>query len=378
MNITYIVPMLAPYAIPRYQALAKLSDTDVHVIVEANVNKERSGWAFKNIKGVHMHLVGKKIEKKYVQTNKEYKYHTNHTRLLSYGLKKMLKEIKPDIVLVCNSTQIMMLPGKRNYKLGIVVEDTLRAQESRNKLKRFVKNAMLKRVDFYLPYTNDARDYLESNNITGPFISSSWSMDNSFFTDLADKEKIKFKLTHGLNAEVNYILVANLIPCKGIIQFLDGWFSMDSEFHGKSKLSILGDGELYDQINQFIKGHKPDNVILLGSKSYMDVSHFLQCGDVFVLPTLEDLCSLAVLEAMASGLPILTTVYNGARDFVSEGENGFIFNPLNRDSIVTALQKISSSDLQTMSMKSKRIISNYSNERVMEKLRKDLEMVMDE
>lgn len=375
MRIVYVVPMLAPYAVPRYKALASMPDTEVHVIIEQDTNKERAGWTFQQIEGVHMHLMSEKLEKRYVQSNKADKYHTDYTRMISYGLRKKIKEINPDVVLVCNSTQILMLSGKRNYKLGVVVEDTLRAQESRNKVKRIIKKIMLKKADFYMPFTSDAVSFLIANGINGPFMRSSWSMDTEFFTDLNDDEKIIFKMKHGIDAKTNYILVANLIPRKGICQFLDGWVTMSKQFQEESKLFILGDGELHEQIKERILNDRITNVELLGCKSYKEVSHYLQCGEVFVLPTLEDLCSLAVLEAMASGLAVLTTIYNGAKDFVKSGENGFIFDPLQVKDIVDTLQKIEESDLRKMGLRSKEIIQNYSSLNVIKKLRQDLETI---
>jgi glycosyltransferase involved in cell wall biosynthesis len=49
---------------------------------------------------------------------------------------------------------------------------------------------------------------------------------------------------------------------------------------------------------------------------------------VFVLPTLQDNWSLAVVEAMASGLPIITSVHNGLwPELITDGENGFVVTP---------------------------------------------------
>ncbi|HPD56819.1 MAG TPA: glycosyltransferase family 4 protein [Smithellaceae bacterium] len=49
-------------------------------------------------------------------------------------------------------------------------------------------------------------------------------------------------------------------------------------------------------------------------------------SDVFVLPTYYDACSLVVIEAMASGLPSITTVYNGAAGIISDGINGYVIS----------------------------------------------------
>ena len=113
-------------------------------------------------------------------------------------------------------------------------------------------------------------------------------------------------------------------------------------------------------------------MFLLGNVSYKEVSYYLQCGDIFVLPTLEDLCSLAVLEAMAGGCPVLTTIYNGAREFVEDGVNGFIFDPLNKESIIRVLNMVLISDIDAMSMASEEKIKSYSTQKVMSELRHNL------
>ena len=49
-------------------------------------------------------------------------------------------------------------------------------------------------------------------------------------------------------------------------------------------------------------------------------------SDVMVLPTYYDACSLVVIEAMACGLPPITTVYNGVAGIISDGHNGYVIN----------------------------------------------------
>ncbi len=49
-------------------------------------------------------------------------------------------------------------------------------------------------------------------------------------------------------------------------------------------------------------------------------------ADVFVHPTWYDPCSLVTLEAAASGLPVITTRYNGAAEFMTDGEDGYVLD----------------------------------------------------
>jgi UDP-glucose:(heptosyl)LPS alpha-1,3-glucosyltransferase len=54
------------------------------------------------------------------------------------------------------------------------------------------------------------------------------------------------------------------------------------------------------------------------------VERYYAAGDLLVLPTLYDPFSNVCLEAMACGLPVVTTVGNGASEIIEEGKNGFI------------------------------------------------------
>lgn len=59
-----------------------------------------------------------------------------------------------------------------------------------------------------------------------------------------------------------------------------------------------------------------------------DIENFYAASDIFVLPTLYDPFSNATLEAMASGLPVITTKNNGASELISKGQEGYTLNGL--------------------------------------------------
>lgn len=59
-----------------------------------------------------------------------------------------------------------------------------------------------------------------------------------------------------------------------------------------------------------------------------EIEEFYAASDIFVLPTLYDPFSNATLEAMASGLPVITTKSNGASELIRDGQEGYILNEL--------------------------------------------------
>jgi UDP-glucose:(heptosyl)LPS alpha-1,3-glucosyltransferase len=65
-----------------------------------------------------------------------------------------------------------------------------------------------------------------------------------------------------------------------------------------------------------------DRVIFAGPTA--DTYGFYRAADCFVLPTWHDPCSLVVLEALAMGLPTITTAQNGACEIIEEGRHGYV------------------------------------------------------
>lgn len=65
-----------------------------------------------------------------------------------------------------------------------------------------------------------------------------------------------------------------------------------------------------------------DRIMFLGPKS--NIEKYYAAADIFVLPTIYDPFSNASLEAMAAGLPIITTANNGASELIGQGREGFI------------------------------------------------------
>ena len=84
-------------------------------------------------------------------------------------------------------------------------------------------------------------------------------------------------------------------------------------------------------------------------------------SDIFVLPTLSDVWAMVINEAMACGLPIVTTSAAGSsKDLVKNGENGFVVEPKNSKQLESAIGTILSSDeeLNRMGIKSLEFICN--------------------
>lgn len=82
-----------------------------------------------------------------------------------------------------------------------------------------------------------------------------------------------------------------------------------------------------------------DRVIFAGSTT--DPYPFYRSADFFVLPTRHDPCSLVVLEALAMGLPVISTAMNGACEIMTDATHGFVLpDPADVSALAAAMRKL--------------------------------------
>ena len=106
--------------------------------------------------------------------------------------------------------------------------------------------------------------------------------------------------------------------------------------HGKSALVIAGDGPSRRQLEAMVSELAiGDRVRLLGERD--DVPLILRALDVFVLSSIGEGISNAILEAMATGLPVIATRVGGNVELVQDGLTGCLIEPRRPDALATAL-----------------------------------------
>ena len=81
-----------------------------------------------------------------------------------------------------------------------------------------------------------------------------------------------------------------------------------------------------------------------------DVRPYLAGADAFVLPTLYDPFPNAALEAMAAGLPVVTSAKCGAAEIVAEGESGFVRDSLDLAGLAACLDRLDPPTARRMGM----------------------------
>lgn len=137
--------------------------------------------------------------------------------------------------------------------------------------------------------------------------------------------------------ENEFITVSRLAPVKNHYLMIEAISKLVDKGYNP-KLTIIGNGELFDKINQSIIEKKlQGNIVLVGEKK--DVFNHLISHKFFLLPSLSEGNPLALLEAMSCGLVPIVTNVGGAKDIVGK-DNGYLVDPYDVNSLVKAMEEV--------------------------------------
>jgi len=102
---------------------------------------------------------------------------------------------------------------------------------------------------------------------------------------------------------------------------------------------LLGDGELREELNSSIKARGMEGrVLLLGSRP--DAVEIVALLDIFVLSSIREGLSIALLEAMALGRAVVVTGVGGSIDLIRDGISGFLVPPRDGPALAEALGRV--------------------------------------
>ena len=148
------------------------------------------------------------------------------------------------------------------------------------------------------------------------------------------------QLRQQLNVQgILYTYVGRLHPLKGCREVIEAWHQFEKSNKTAGTLLFIGDGDLKTELQSYCHTNHLKNVRFIGSIPYEDLVLYYSASDIFIIPTLEDNWSLVVPEAMACGLPILCSKYNGCwPELVHDGKNGWVFDPLDPEDIIQVLK----------------------------------------
>lgn len=145
----------------------------------------------------------------------------------------------------------------------------------------------------------------------------------------------------------------------------------------KVKLFIAGQGTLKAELTDLIESlDLKDRVTLLGYRD--DVRDLYKAADIFVFPSQREGFGIAAIEAMASGLPIITSNVNGIKEYSKDGVTGFVNDFKDVDGFARSIDKLAENDelCQKMGKHNIEKSKEYSIDKPVAIVRKEFEALM--
>lgn len=143
----------------------------------------------------------------------------------------------------------------------------------------------------------------------------------------------------------NLLVIAQLIERKGIQYLLEAIALLPPTLRGQISLTVCGVGPYEQELRWKAEScGLLEQVEFAGLVKHEQLPTRHRAADLFVLPTLQEGLPLALLEAMASGVPVLATSAGGIPQLVRDGENGVLVHPADVPALARALEHMLTND----------------------------------
>lgn len=365
MRVWYITNLPAPYTVEFFDELGKRCS--LSVIYERKSASDRDlKWKAndKQKNYIEFYLKGKNV---------------GGENSFGFGLikffKKNYKTDTPDAIVFGDYSTYTSIIGIEYLKLHhipyVISTDGGFPNYEESSIKRKLKKRLIGGASWWFSSGGKTNSYLEyygakSERITQyPFTSLA---ETDILNELPDEEE-KSSVRSNLGMSNGKVIV-------GVGQFIErkGWdilvraFEEVNEEGSDVSLYIIGGktGDLENLIGKEI----PNGIFAIPFMSKRELFQYYRAADLFVLPTREDIWGLVVNEAMAMGLPVITTDRcNAGIELVKNGVNGFVVEAGDEKALKNVMSKILKTEnerIKEMGQMSLHIISGYTHEKMVQ------------
>jgi L-malate glycosyltransferase len=259
-----------------------------------------------------------------------------------YSILAAVSRIKPQIIHVHapNFFSCSAIVAARLKKIPIIATVHRAEVDSVSNPTYFFRKHALARFARIISVSNHTRSLAINAGVQHSKISVIYnSCDEKSFFFRNDKESLRKK--HNFQTHDKLILfVGNLIRRKGVALLIESLKLLQQNVPN-FLVTIVGQGEELHNLKELVDKYAlTDRVKFYGRVTKKELSDLSAIADVFVLPSSSEGHSVALLEAMASGLPIVASNIEGNRESVEDGINGLLFKNGNREDLAEKLTTI--------------------------------------
>lgn len=360
MNILYVSMHPAPYRDPVLKyAKERLGDKLDIVTLYPNQTTHKE-WKLKNQEYEHIPLT------KLIKIFGKLEYHPQ--------ISSILRKRRYDIAFVQGYSPLTSLVVYCYMKIKrrkiIYCVDTALTKYGSSKC-RYINYLSAKNSDaLWVPGTA-ARLLWESKDISPSAIyEGMYTLDWENIQNNCDQETTQeiSRVIDETKGKYTYLFIGNFIESRNILSLLKAYSSI---FTNDTSLIVIGKGEQYQEVEEYINEHNNENIHLIPGVPFDQIHQFYLNANAYVHPGMEPY-SVALQEAVLAGVPTICTKEVGAGlDFVKSNVNGLIID--NNDDLQLKKALI---DIRNINP-SKMFVKNIARERGLNFAIKQFDSILD-
>jgi len=167
-------------------------------------------------------------------------------------------------------------------------------------------------------------------------------VDTDRFQPATEARRLQHRHEFGLPAGPVLVYTGRLVSYKGLPLLLEAWREICGRRPGTLVLVGEGGGDIHNceaQLSDYAATHRMGERVRF-ERAVTRVEDWLRAADLFVFPTENEAFGLSLVEAMACGLPAVTTGVGGIGDYAVHGVNAWIIEPGDRVAMIAAIERL--------------------------------------
>ena len=312
---------VTPYTLPVWQKLTS-SLMSLRLLLSTPMETDRD-WE-RNWDGLDV-----KVQRSlYARRNRKHEQGftvTDHLHF-PYDSLPLLFRYNPDVVISAQLgfrtlQAVLFRMVRRRSRLVVLVDGSEHTEKGIGPIRTQWRRTLLRAADAVVVIGASGARYLERIGIpSSKIIQAFQATDPTSFYQIPLRE--------GVEAAKRLLYVGRLIEGKGLEYFVEELSDWLEKNPGKTcELWIVGDGPLRSKLQQ-LPISRGLEIRFFGNIPYHELPRYYGQADVCIVPTLADTWGLVVNEALASGVPVLGSLYSQAVDeLIEDGVNGWRFYP---------------------------------------------------
>ncbi|SEP54776.1 glycosyltransferase family 4 protein [Flavobacterium urocaniciphilum] len=291
---------------------------------------------------------------------------------INLSVCKVLKKLNPEQIIIAGAWNTpTMLQALYFYNKKIKKffwsEGHQSAQRSSNSIVNKLRNSIYKKFDGFLVPNENSKKYV-TDLISPKILPIGYlpnTIDEEFFNENLVPTQSELRLKNNISLQKKIILlISSIDDRKGVLPFVEAYFSLEENVKDDIEIIILGTGELETKLKAFLTKNNITSVHLLGHVDKIVVREFLKIADVFALPTKLDPNPLSPIEASMMKKPLLLSNKAGNFNELLFSSTGIEIEEITKESIALSLNKfanLSKSQLNEMGQNAyQNVLENYT------------------